>query len=158
MWLYGTGNATLLGARNLQEAEEFICKITEKLNEVYTSIILKPEIKVDNICAKAKLAPIFTLESIESSIKLEKELAEVLNEEIELIKKTPSHKEKEGNIKSITRDKISYVFKNSGIKIEFLKNGEVIVRAAKKPEDIYTVVKQISELFYLKPFIYHSKD
>jgi len=82
------------------------------------------------------------------------ELATLLNESNQLI--TIRSSEKEGEIKYITGSKLSYRFRNSGIKVEFYKSGKIVIHGVRDERDIYETVEKLSNHFSLKPFIYHS--
>jgi TATA-box binding protein (TBP) (component of TFIID and TFIIIB) len=154
--LYSNGKSNLFGAKNLQEAEKFINKIIKKLSAIGLDIIENPIIKANNICATAKLSAEFVLDDVKTSIILGNELATHLNESDQLIAIRHSEKEKEGRIKYLTDSKLSYKFRNSGIKVEFYKSGKIVIRGVRDERGIYETVEKLSNHFFLKPFIYHS--
>lgn len=156
MILYSDGKSTLFGARNLQEAEKFINKIIKKLSDIGLDIIENPIIKANNICATAKLSAEFALDDVKTSIILGNEMATILNESDQLIAIRHSEKENKGKIKYITDSKLSYRFRDSGIKVEFYKSGKIVIRGVRDERGIYETVEKLSNHFFLKPFIYHS--
>ena len=84
-------------------------------------------------------------------------MATILNESDQLIAIPPSKKEKEGKVKYITDSKVSYRFRDSGIKVEFYKSGKIVIRGVRDERGISETVKKLSNYLFLKSFIYHSK-
>ena len=60
-------------------------------------------------------------------------------------------------LRLLLRDsKLSYRFRDSGIKVEFYKSGKIVIRGVRDERGINETVKKLSNYLFFKPFIYYS--
>ncbi len=137
--MQNSGKCNFIVGGNIKLAKETIKTITTKLNKNDPDIIKNPRIKINNISAKIVMprkistdALLFALDA--QDFEVEKNSYWV------------------DKITNINENCLERKMKDPAVSLEFYKSSKVIIRGAKKEDDIYRAVEKLSKSFWLEPF------
>jgi TATA-box binding protein (TBP) (component of TFIID and TFIIIB) len=143
--IWTSGKCTFTGRGNIKIAKETIKIITTNFSENDPKIIKSPRIKINNISAKIEL-----LRKISRNALLFALHGQDFEEKDNSCWK--------GETTGISKNSIELKMKIPNVFFEFYESGKVIIRGAKKEEDIYKAVEKLSNNFWLKPFLNQHKS
>src|SRR5665811_2409790 len=118
--IFGSGKIVCTGAKSIADVNTGLSKVFEKLREMGTQIIGKPEIKIQNIVASANLGRVLNLNAIAIGLGLE-------------------------NIEYEPEQFPGLVYRLSSPKVVMLLfgSGKIVITGGKKPEDAEVAVEKI---------------
>jgi transcription initiation factor TFIID TATA-box-binding protein len=118
--IFGSGKIVCTGAKSIADVDIGLSKVFEKLREIGTQIIDKPEIKVQNIVASADLGRGLNLNAVAIGLGLE-------------------------NIEYEPEQFPGLVYRMSSPKVVILLfgSGKLVITGGKKPEDAAVAVEKI---------------
>jgi transcription initiation factor TFIID TATA-box-binding protein len=118
--IFGSGKIVCTGAKSIADVGTGLLKVFEKLREIGTNILDKPEIKIQNIVASANLGRVLNLNAVAIGLGLE-------------------------NIEYEPEQFPGLVYRMSSPKVVMLLfgSGKMVITGGKKPEDIEVAVEKI---------------
>ncbi|HEX7574999.1 MAG TPA: TATA-box-binding protein [Candidatus Methanoperedens sp.] len=118
--IFGSGKIVCTGAKSIADVDVGLSKVFEKLREMGTEIMDKPEIKIQNIVASADLGRVLNLNAIAIGLGLE-------------------------NVEYEPEQFPGLVYRMSSPKVVMLLfgSGKIVITGGKKPEDAEVAVEKI---------------
>ncbi len=118
--IFGSGKIVCTGAKSIADVGVGLSKVFEKLREMGTQILDKPEIKIQNIVASANLGRVLNLNAVAIGVGLE-------------------------NIEYEPEQFPGLVYRMSSPKVVMLLfgSGKIVITGGKKPEDAEVAVEKI---------------
>jgi len=118
--IFGSGKIVCTGAKSIADVNTGLTKVFDKLREMGTEIVDKPEIKIQNIVASANLGRVLNLNAIAIGLGLE-------------------------NVEYEPEQFPGLVYRMSSPKVVMLLfgSGKIVITGGKKPEDAEVAVEKI---------------